>query len=172
MAIVCAPSTTPRKQRALCLACALLAALILPASLASSGHANSFRPRARSARSLNVTDTAHVHLVSETESGALVEQGEAKGALPGTVSLQISISATINATFTIRNHYGSISGRGSGKINGTGEKASFGGSMTVTRGTGRYAHAHGHGGFYGTINRENTHYPAVVQTTGTLVYQG
>jgi hypothetical protein len=42
--------------------------------------------------------------------------------------------------------------------------------MTVTRGTGRYAHAHGHGGFYGTIDRENTHYPAVVQTTGTLVY--
>ena len=146
--------------------------LSLAALLASGGYASPFQARAHSARTLNVTDTAHVHLVSETESGELVEEGQAKGAFPGTVKVQLSISATINATFTIRTHYGSLSGRGSGAIHGTGREASFGGSMTVTRGTGRYAHAHGHGGFYGTIDRENTHYPAVVQTTGTLVYQG
>jgi hypothetical protein len=144
--------------------------LSLAALLASSGYANPYEVRAHSARSLNVTDTAHVHLISETESGELVEEGEAKGALAGIVRVQFSIAATINATFTIRNRYGSFSGHGSGAIHGTGEKASFGGSMTVTRGTGRYAHAHGHGGFYGTIDRENTHYPAVVQTTGTLSY--
>jgi hypothetical protein len=172
MAIISAPSTSARSHSALWLACTFLAALILPASLPSIGYASPFQARARGARTLNVTDTTHVHLVSETESGELVEEGEAKGALPGTVKVQFSISATINATFTIRNHYGSISGHGSGAIHGTGREASFGGSMTITRGTGRYAHAHGHGGFYGTIDRENTHYPAVVQTTGTLVYQG
>ena len=172
MATTPVASTQPRRHGALWLACAALAALLLAGSLASTGHATQLHPRAHTARTLNVTDTAHVHLVAETESGALVEEGQAKGALLGTVKVQISISATINATFTISNHYGSISGHGSGKINGTGEKASFGGSMTVTRGTGRYAHAHGNGGFYGTIDRENTHYPAVVQTTGTLVYQG
>jgi hypothetical protein len=172
MAILSAPSSNARSHGHLWLACAFLAALVLGASLAATGYANRFHERARSARTLNVTDTAHVHLVSETESGELVEEGEAKGALPGTVKVQFSIAASINATFTIRNRYGSISGHGSGKINGTGREASFGGSMTVTRGTGRYAHAHGHGGFYGTIDRENTHYPAVVQTTGTLVYQG
>jgi hypothetical protein len=172
MAIISAPSAPARSPGALWLACAFLPSLILGTSLTSSGHANPFQARAHSARSLNVTDTAHVHLVSETESGELVEEGEAKGALPGTVKVQLSIGATINATFTIRNHFGSLSGRGSGAINGTGREASFGGSMTVTRGTGRYAHAHGHGGFYGTIDRENTNYPAVVQTTGTLVYQG
>jgi hypothetical protein len=172
MAIISAPSAPARSHGALSLACAFLAALILAASLAGSGYANPLQARARSARTLNVTDTAHVHLVSETESGELVEEGEAKGALPGTVKVQFSIAATIDATFTIRTPYGSLSGRGSGAIHGTGEKASFGGSMSVTRGTGRYAHAHGHGGFYGTIDRENTHYPAVVQTTGTLVYQG
>jgi hypothetical protein len=176
MVILSAPSTA-RSHSARWLACAFpatltLGALIFATSLASSGYANPFQARAHSARSLNVTDTAHVHLIAETESGELVEEGEAKGALPGTVKVQLSIAATINASFTIRNHYGSLSGRGSGAIHGTGEKASFGGSMTVTRGTGRYAHAHGHGGFYGTIDRENTHYPAVVQTTGTLVYQG
>jgi hypothetical protein len=148
----------------------LLAALILAPPLLAGAHADPILTVAHSARSLNVTDTAHVHLVSETASGELVEEGEAKGALLGTVKVQFSIAATINATFTIRNRYGTLSGRGSGAIRGTGEKASFGGSMTVTRGTGRYVHAHGHGGFYGTIDRENTHFPAVVQTTGTLVY--
>jgi hypothetical protein len=172
MAIISAPSTDARSHSPRWLACACLAALILGASLVSTCHANPLGARAHSARTLNVTDTAHVHLVSETESGALVEEGEAKGAFPGNVKVQISISATISATFTIRNRYGSISGRGSGTLHGTGKQASFGGSMTVTRGTGRYAHAHGHGGFYGTIDRENTRYPAVVQTTGTLVYQG
>jgi hypothetical protein len=172
MAIISAPSTEARSHGALWFACVFLAALILAASLAGSGYANRFQSAAHSARSLNVTDTAHVHLVSETESGELVEEGEAKGALPGTVKVQFSIAATIDATFTIRNRYGSLSGRGSGAIHGTGREASFGGSMSVTLGTGRYAHAHGHGGFYGTIDRENTHYPAVVQTTGTLVYQG
>jgi hypothetical protein len=172
MATTSAPPTPTRSHSALCLACALLAGLILAALLAASGYANQFHPRARTARTLNVTDTAHVHLVSETESGALVEEGKATGALLGTVKVQISISATITATFTISNHYGSITGHGSGKLNGTGEQASFGGSMTVTRGTGRYAHAHGHGGFYGTIDRENPHDPATVQTTGSLTYQG
>jgi hypothetical protein len=173
--IVSTPSTEPRRHTALWFACAFLTALIpliLAASLAGTAYGNRFQARAHSARTLNVTDTAHVHLVSETESGELVEEGEAKGALPGTVRVQFSIAATINATFTIRNRYGSLSGRGSGAIHGTGMQASFGGSMSVTRGTGRYAHAHGHGGFYGTIDRENTHYPAVVQTTGTLTYQG
>jgi hypothetical protein len=125
---------------------------------------------AHATRTLDVTDTAHVHFVSETQSGDLVEEGQAKGALPGTVKVTLSLSATINATFIIKTPYGSLSGRGSGAIGGSGHEASFGGSMTVTRGTGRYAHARGHGGFYGTIDRENTHDPAVVQTTGSLTY--
>ena len=45
---------------------------------------------------------------------------------------------------------------------------SFGGTLTVTHGTGRYAHAHGQGGFYGTIDRKN--YAVTIQTTGTLYY--
>jgi len=40
--------------------------------------------------------------------------------------------------------------------------------MTVSHGTDRYAHAHGHGGFYGTVNRHND--ALVVQTTGQLSY--
>ena len=40
--------------------------------------------------------------------------------------------------------------------------------MTISHGTGRYAHAHGHGGFYGTVDRHND--ALVVQTTGQLSY--
>jgi hypothetical protein len=55
---------------------------------------------------------------------------------------------------------------------------SFAGTLTVSRGTGRYAHAHGHGGFYGVINRKTYAYglwqragrdplrPVIIQETG------
>jgi hypothetical protein len=41
-------------------------------------------------------------------------------------------------------------------------------ALTITHGTGRYGRAHGHGGFYGVINRAND--AVTVQTTGTLAY--
>jgi hypothetical protein len=36
---------------------------------------------------------------------------------------------------------------------GRGTNASFGGGLSVSHGTGRYAHTHGSGGLYGTVNR-------------------
>jgi len=40
--------------------------------------------------------------------------------------------------------------------------------VTVTGGTGRFVHAHGHTGLYGTFDR--TTYALTIQTTGTLSY--
>lgn len=40
--------------------------------------------------------------------------------------------------------------------------------MSVNHGTGRYAHARGHGSFYGTVNRRTN--ALVIQTTGSLSY--
>lgn len=127
---------------------------------------------ASSARALNVTDTAHLHYVRETHA-MLVDEGTAKGALAGTVRAIFSTGAALRGTFTISTRYGSITGRGSGKLhegphNSNGPYASFGGTMTVIHGTGRYAHAHGTGGFYGVLNRET--YAVTLQTTGTLSY--
>lgn len=122
---------------------------------------------ARFARTQSVTDTAHLHYLRESGSD-LLEEGQATGGLPGRVQVRFNVGATVTASFTISTHNGSISGHGSGTLHGTGVYASFGGSMTVTRGTGRYAHAHGHGGFYGSLNRHS--YAATVQTTGTLSY--
>jgi len=122
---------------------------------------------ARAARTLNVTDTAHLHYV-KAPGASLLEEGSATGGLPGTVKVRIIVGATVNATFTIYAHGGSITGDGSGTLHGTGLYASFGGTMSVSHGTGRYTHAHGHGGFYGVINRNTD--ALTVQTTGTLTY--
>jgi hypothetical protein len=145
-------------------ALALCAAAIATGITATGAAA---RSRAHAAHTQNVTDTAHLHYLRS--SGAnLLEEGQTTGALPGRVQVRLNIGATVFGTFTISTRYGSISGEGSGKVHGTGIYASFGGSMTATHGTGRFARVSGHGGFYGVINRHT--FAATVQTTGTLSY--
>ena len=122
-------------------------------------------PSTTAARTQNLTDTAHLHYVKSYNS-ALLEEGSATGDLPGTVKLQLNVGPTVTGTFTISTRNGAITGYGTGELNGSGLYASFGGTMHIILGTGRYAHTHGHGGFYGTLNRHT--YAVVVQTTGTL----
>lgn len=127
-----------------------------------------FSALAAAARTLNVNDEAHLH-VTGSEGELLDESGPAAGSLPGTVRVRFSVGATVGGSFTIYPRGGgSISGRGTARLHSTGTYASFGGTMYVTRGTGRYAHAHGHGGLYGTVNRRTN--ALVVQTTGRLSY--
>ncbi len=123
-------------------------------------------PAAQAARSLTPNDEGRLHLVSESGSN-LVEEGSATGTLPGRA--RVHIGAVIEAAFTLYPRGGgSISGHGSGTLHSSGLYASFGGSMSVSRGTGRYSHAHGTGGFYGTVNRKT--FALVVQTRGILHY--
>jgi hypothetical protein len=135
-------------------------------SIVAQGAAST--PVASFARLLNVTDEAHLHVTGS--SGSLFsEEGSATGALPATVKVRFSVGATISGSFTIYPRGGgSISGRGSAHLHSAGTYASFGGSMTVSHGMGRYAHAHGSGGFYGVLNRRNN--ALTVQTTGRLSY--
>jgi len=139
---------------------ALAGALILPAAALST-------PTARDARSLSVTDTAHLKLVHHSGE-YITEEGQATGTLPGRVKLQLEVGATVVAHFTIQAAGGSISGVGSGRPKGRSEEPSFAGTMKVAHGSGRYSDAHGTGGFFGTLNRSS--YKMVVQTTGTLDY--
>lgn len=80
----------------------------------------------------------------------------------------LNINATFTASFTLYVHGGTLTGHGSAKPHGSGRYESFGGTLTITGGTGRYAHAHGRGGLYGVFDRSN--YNVTVQTTGTLSY--
>lgn len=123
---------------------------------------------ARVAHSLSATDTARLHLV-KSSGAAVVEEGRAAGTLPGTLRAYLNVGATVTASFTIYvKGGGSLKGQGSGRLKGRASEPSYGGTMTITGGTGRYSHARGRGGFYGTLNRSS--YALVVQTTGTLSY--
>lgn len=150
--------------RAAPIGCGAVLAFALSAPATSTATAS----RAHEARFLRVTDTAHMHRV-HCSCDEILEEGEARGSLVGVVRAYVTVGAPIVFRFTITvRGVGSLSGQGSGKPKGDPAEPSFSGTMTVTRGTGRYRSAHGTGGFYGTINRAS--YAAVMQTTGTLSY--
>ena len=152
------------RARARALAAVALAGVASAALAGVAGGA----PRARAARELTVKDEGHLHLVRESGS-MLLEEGSATGTLPGTVKVRFDVGATITAQFTIYSRGGgSISGHGSGVLHSTSEYSTFGGSLSVTSGTGRFAHAHGSGGLYGAIDRKT--YALTVQTIGKLSY--
>lgn len=124
-------------------------------------------PAAHAARALKATDTAKLRYVSASGS-LLLEEGKATGTLPGKMRASVNVGATISGSFTIDTKGGTIKSHGEATPHGAGVYESFAGSITVTGGSGRYAHAHGHTGLYGTFDR-NT-YALTIQTTGTFSY--
>jgi hypothetical protein len=137
-----------------------LASGAAPTSIAS--------PTAGTARVLQITDTAKLRYIPPTHGSVLFEEGAAQGTLPGTMRVHCTVGATVRASFTISTRTWSISGHGSATPHGSGRYESFAGTLVATSGTGRYAHANGHAGFYGTFDRRS--YALVVQTTGSLHY--
>jgi hypothetical protein len=160
-----APSSQrPRRTRPLrALALAILLAATLPSSVQAAGRG----PSARAARTLGASDVAHLHYVRSSGS-YLFEEGSATGGMPGSMKVDLNVGATFSGSFTIYTQNGSIKGHGSATPHGSGRYESFSGSLTVTGGTGRYAHAHGTAGLYGTFDRKT--YALVIQTTGKLSY--
>lgn len=153
----------------------VLTAIAAPPAGASArrhhaGHAARHGHHGRAAaRTLRVKDSAKLHLLS-ADGNTLVEQGRATGNLPGTVKVTLTLrSHTATSTFTLDVKGGSISGSGAGGLKaGRQGHDSFGGKLTVRRGSGRYRGAHGVGGLYGSVYRVND--AMSVQVTGTLHY--
>ncbi len=143
-------------------------AVLLCGALAglASGHAGS-PPSARAAHTLQATDTAHLHYIHSSGS-LLIEEGSAAGTLPGTMRASVRVGPTTSGSFTIYNRYGTIRGRGTAKLHGSGTYESFAGTLVAEGGTGRYAHARGRAGLYGLFNRRT--YALTVQTTGRLLF--
>jgi hypothetical protein len=119
------------------------------------------------ARTLEATDTANLRYIKHSGS-QLLEEGSAQGDLPGRMRANLSLGATFTASFTIYTHGGTITGHGTATPHGAGLDEHFSGTLTVTGGTGRYSHAHGHAGLTGTFNRRT--YAVTLQTSGSLTY--
>lgn len=128
-------------------------------------------PTARAASVIPVRDSSELHLVKAV-GNTLSEEGQVTGTLPGTVNTQLDIdvetgSATSSFTFHLRG--GLLRGHASGTATaGHGGWESFSGTMLLTRGTGRYAHASGSGKMYGALYRRNDRLK--VQAIGSLRY--
>jgi hypothetical protein len=124
-------------------------------------------PTARAAHTVTGTEVGRLHFIRSSGS-QLFEAGPASGPLPGHIKADFDIEAIFSGSVTIYARGGTVRGHGTATPHGSGRYESFAGTLTVTGGTGRYAHAHGHGGFYGTFDRKT--YAVVVETTGRYYY--
>lgn len=119
------------------------------------------------AATLRIDDTAHLRLL-KAFGAVLVEQGYAGGTLPGVTRVRMVVRSSVSATFSIDTRWGTIYGRGGAALHSSGRYASFGGWLSVSKGTGRFRKANGRGRLYGVIDRR-TH-TLTVQTIGALRY--
>ena len=137
--------------------------------VSASGASGAFR--GREAGVISVRDRSEAHLVKAV-GNVLTEEGKVTGTLPGTAKITINIHAgggSATARVTLHVDGGSINSQGSGKAHeGSGGWESFGGTMRVDGGTGRYARASGSGHIYGALDRRND--KLVVQTVVQLRY--
>jgi hypothetical protein len=125
---------------------------------------------ALAARVLNVRDQGRLHYVKSSGS-VIIDEGRAGGTFPGWVKVRFTYDGepTVAARFTISGNGGSISARGTARLSSpTSPSPSFRGTMTITGGSGRYAHAHGRGELYGVYYRRS--YGLTVQAIGKLPY--
>jgi hypothetical protein len=122
------------------------------------------------ARTLNLSESAHLHLTGH--SGLkLNEQGSASGSIRGTIYIHLNVSSQnrVTAEVSIYPSGGSLTGYGSASYRVDGANALFSGTLSITRGTGTYAHAHASGlRFTGTIKRVND--ATTVEVSGRLSY--
>ena len=126
--------------------------------------------RAAAARMLNVHDEGKLRFIV-SDGSELLDEGPAQGTFPGKLRVHFIYNGepAVSARFTISGHGASISGKAKGTLsNPTSPEPSFRGALTITGGTGRYAHIHGSGELFGVFTRRG--YAMVVQTIGKLPY--
>lgn len=119
---------------------------------------------------LNVRDEGHLRFVHASGS-VIVDEGAISGSFPGSARVRFLYDGEpqVSAQFTIAGHGGTVSGHGTGRLSSpTSPSPSFSGHMTITGGTGRYAHIRGGGEMYGVYYRRS--YALTVQAIAKLPY--
>jgi len=142
--------------------CVLSGALLSAATVGA-------RPVALAARTISLSESAHLHLTSK-HAFTLNEEGAVTGTIKGTIFIHLHIANNqggVTAEVNIYPHGGSLSGSGSASYRVEGAEAAFSGRLSITRGTGSYAGARAPSlRFTGSIERRND--AAVVQLSGSL----
>jgi hypothetical protein len=114
-------------------------------------------PTSLAAKTFSLNETGNLHLSSK-QGFTLNEEGPASGTVSGTlyVHLKIVSSTRVTAEISLYPHGGSITCSGSANYKRKGSTADFAGALSIDRGTGSYANAHGSGlNFSGTIQRSD-----------------
>lgn len=145
--------------------CALALALGLAAQ-----RSDARTPHARAAASASVKDEGKLHLVKSSGS-TLYDEGSVHGTLAGKAKIRFVYDGNpeVSAQITIYAHAGTIVAHGSARLSNPNSSApSFKGTIAISSGSGRYAHAHGSGKLYGVFYRRS--YAITVQTEGALRY--
>jgi hypothetical protein len=125
------------------------------------GSSSAAATKAVAARTISLNETGRMHRTSGrgiTINQDLNEQGSASGTIMGTIYIHLKVVSPTRVTAEV-NIYpsgSSITGSATASYRVDGGTASFSGTMSIDRGTGSYAHAHGSGlSFSGTVQRLN-----------------
>lgn len=109
------------------------------------------------ARTITLNESGRLHLTSH-HGFHLNEQGTASGTIKGSIYIHLTVSSTnrVTAEVSIYPSNGSLTGYGTANYRANGGQATFSGTMSISRGSGHYAHAHASRlSFSGTIQRSN-----------------
>lgn len=151
-----------------------VAALTVAATAAAAvgtGAAGAAGPHATAARSFRLSDSANLRL-NNHKGVELKESGSAKGNLPGQIFIQLRLPSAhfVSAKIQVYPSGGAIDASASAKYTiHTSSSASFSGTLTITGGRGRYAHAKGSRlSFSGTVHRPSD--AVSVHVSGNMSY--
>ena len=164
-------SSRPRVSARLRISSAALAlGAVATATVFGAGAAGAASPHAKAARSVDLNDSASLHLQNK-HGIELKEGGTAKGNLPGPLYLQLKVTSTRSVTAEVQVYPkgGSISGNAKASYHVKGSVATFSGTMDVTKGSGTYSKAKASAlSFSGTIQRSND--AVTVRVSGPMSY--
>lgn len=152
------------RASALVALCVVLAGIVVstaPSVLAAG-------PSARIAREQSVTDRTYFRLVG-SPGVEITEKGTSYGTFPGSVLSHLKFSGGhISGTFVLHTHGDIVRGSTNGSVVGKSAQpvVTFAGTVSITSGTGSYAHARGLLKLKGSIRRSN--YEIYEETSGRV----
>lgn len=119
--------------------------------------------------SISLKEAGSLKRVGAAKGLNLTEKGTASGTIDGSISLSLHVVSTnkVTATVTVSPKGGSLSGSGSASYHVQGSNAYFGGTLSITKGSGSWSGAHASDlKFSGKIERASGN--VSVSLSGTL----